>query len=111
MIEVFHIGQGDTLPYYYFQVRDQNGPINLSGVLSTTFRMARISTASVIVSAVALITDPVAGSGEYRWSAADTAQTGSFAASLQFDTLAGSYNLPRSEVAKVVVEDRFVIGT
>ena len=110
MIEVFYIGQGDVLPYYYAQVRNKDGPVSLSDVMAVTFRMANISTLSVVVSDVAYITDTLLGMVEYRWAVADTSTTGDYAISFEFTKAAGSFSLPRSEMAKVVVENEFVTG-
>ena len=110
MIEVFYIGQGDTLPYYRVQVRDKNGAVNLSNVTSVTFRMKNISTASVVVSGAAQITDVAEGHAEYRWAVADTETVNEYAASFEFHEGSNSFSLPRSEMAKVVVEDKFVTG-
>ena len=112
MIETFYIGQGNLLPYYRFQVRDKDGAVDLSnaGVTAAYFCMKNLSTGSVVVSAPAIITDPTTGDGEYRWAVGDTAALGDFAAAVQFVTAAGDFSLPRSEMAKVVVEDKFVTG-
>lgn len=108
MIATFHIGQGETLPYYKFSVRDVDGLRSLSDVTAVYFTMARLSTGSVAVSAPAVVTDELAGEGEYRWSIADTQATGSFAAELLFVMAAGgTFTLPRNETAKVVVEPRY----
>jgi hypothetical protein len=95
------------------QARDVNGVIDLSalGVTIAYFRMARISTASVVVSMPATITDAGGGEAEYRWAVADTSELGEFAVSFLFTSAAGDFSLPRSEMAKVVVEDQFVVGT
>ena len=87
--------------------------MTLSDVTAAYFRMAVLTsgsygsviTGSVIVSAAVMITDALAGEGEYRWAAVDTAATGEFSASILFATAAGNYSLPRNEVAKVIVED------
>lgn len=113
MIDVFYIGQGRTLPAYPFVVRNASGVVDLSalGVSAVYFAMARVSTGSVVVSYPAVITNAAAGEGEYRWSIADTAATGDFAASLLFKAAAGDFELPHGEMAKIVVEDRFAIGS
>ncbi len=108
MIEVFYIGQGDTLPAYPFVVRDKDGVKNLSAVQSVYFIMTRISTASVVASVLAsVIVDASTGEGQYNWAVADTAQTGDFAVTFLFVQADGSFSLPRNEIAKVVVESRY----
>lgn len=110
MITTFYIGQGTVLPYYPIEVRDKDGVVDLSvvGVTAAYFRLANISTASVIVSALATITNATKGQAEYRWAIADTATTGDYAASFLFVTPSGTFALPRNEVAKVVVEPAIV---
>ena len=112
MIETFYIGQGDTLPYYPIVVRDKDGVVDLSalGVTAVYFCMKNIATSSVVVSTLATVTDLGGGEAEYRWAVADTGVLGDYAASFLFVTPVGSFTLPRSEMAKVVVEDKFVTG-
>lgn len=113
MITVFRIGQNDTRPYYYFKVRDKDGAMTLSDVTGAYFRMAVLQSGtygsviagSVIISAAVIISDQLAGEGEYRWAAADTATVGEYSASILFVTALGNYSLPRNELAKVIVED------
>lgn len=115
MIDVFYIGQGDTLPFYTARVRDKSGPQSLSDVTALYFRLTRISTASVVVSALASVletsstSDDNIGRVRYQWAVADTGSTGDHAATFIFVTAAGAFSLPRSMMAKVVVEDRAVI--
>lgn len=117
MIGAFFIGQGDTLPFFTAQVRDKNGVISLSDVSSLYFVMTRVSTGSVVASALASVletsamsaADPDVGRVRYQWSAADTASTGDFAAAFIFVTATGEFSLPRNDMAKVVVEDRRVV--
>jgi hypothetical protein len=111
MIDTFFIGQNDRLPYYRFQVRDQNGAVSLSNVSSVYFSLKNMSTASVILSGLAVITNALNGEGEYEWSVGDTAIIGEYAASFMFITTAGlPFTLPRSTMAKVVIEDKFATG-
>ena len=111
MIPPFYIGQGDRLPYYRAQIRDEGGVVNLSDVAAVTFRMKNLSTASVLVSGAAMITDASVGEAEYHWAAADTSVIGEYAASCEFLTLAGlKYTLPRNTIAKIIVEEREAIG-
>ena len=111
MIAPFYIGQNDRLPYYAGTVRDLAGVTSLSDVVQVTFRMKNLSTASVMVSALAVITDAVAGEVEYHWAAADTVTLGEFAASFEFLTVAGlTYTLPRNTIAKIIVETREATG-
>lgn len=112
MIKVFTIGKDNTMPYYGFEVRNIDGVVDLSalGVSTVYFAMVRISTGSIVVSAPAQLTDAEHGRGEYRWAVVDTANTGDFAVSFLFRADAGNFSLPRAEMAKVVVEDRFVTG-
>lgn len=112
MIDVFYIGQGDVRPAYPAEIRNHDGVIDLSvmGVTSVEFGMVRISTASVIVSAVASILDATLGRVEYTWSVADTQSIGEFAVSFKFIIGSAMLTLPRNNMAKVVVEDRWAIG-
>ena len=111
MIAPFFIAQGDRLPYYRVEVRDLNGVVSLSDVTYVTFRMKNMSTASVMVSAEATITDALNGEAEYRWAAADTTTVGDYAASFEFLTVAGlTYSLPRNTIAKITVEDKYATG-
>jgi hypothetical protein len=112
VIEVFYIGQNDVLPYYPIGVRNQDGVVDLSdlGVTAVYFGMVNISTGSVVVSAVAVITDINNGLVEYRWAAGDTAVPADYAVSMMFVTPAGTFTLPRSTMAKVVVENKYVTG-
>ena len=110
MIDVFYIGQNDTLPYYRAVVRDKDGTVSLSEVTTTYFCMKRISTGSVVTSALATITNTTTGEVEYRWSVADTGATGEFAASFLFVTPFGRFALPRNTIAKVIVEDQYATG-
>ena len=111
MITPFFIAQGDRLPYYRVEVRDLGGVVSLSDVAAVTFRMKNLSTASVMVSAAAVITDAFNGEAEYRWAAADTATIGDYAASFEFLTLGGlTYSLPRNTIAKITVEDKYATG-
>lgn len=111
MIEVFHIGQNDRLEYYRIQVRDSNGPISLSDVTDAYFNLKNISTGSVIISEAAVITDALNGNVEYRWAVADTAVVGEYAASFLFVTPSGNRSLPRSNMAKIIIEDKYNIGS
>ena len=111
MIAPFFIGEGDRLPYYRVQVRDENGVVSLTDIVAVTFRMKSLSTGSVLVSSPGTITDYPAGEAEYRWAAADTAVTGEFACSFEFLTNAGlKYTLPRNTIAKIIVESREATG-
>lgn len=113
MIDVFHIAQGDTLPYYFFKVRDVMGAKTLSDVTAAYFRMAPLTTGSygsivagsTAVSALAVLTNALAGEGQYQWAAADTAVIGEYSANVLFVTPGGNYTLPRNEISKVIVED------
>lgn len=112
MIEVFYIGLNDTYPIYKARVRDKAGVVSLSDVSNVYFTMQRISTGSVVMSALASVletstVDDNMGRVQYQWSVADTSSTGSFAAAFLFITATGNYSLPRNTIAKVVVEGRF----
>jgi hypothetical protein len=113
VIDTFFIGKDDTLPFYTAAVRDKNGPMSLSDVTGIYFIMARISTASVIVSAFASVLETSAvdeniGRVRYQWAVSDCTTTGDYAGSFLFVTSAGKFSLPRTAVAKIVVEDRTV---
>lgn len=115
MIDVFYIGQGDTNPPYPGVVRNAQGVKSLSTVSTVYFLMQRISTGSVIVSAVASIletsvVDANLGRVQYLWAIADTQNTGEFAVAFQFITGANGFTLPRNSLAKVVVENKFATG-
>lgn len=114
MIDVFYIGQGDTQPFYTAKVRDKSGVNSLSDVTAVYFALTRISTASVVVSALASVLETSAvddnvGRVRYMWAVADTANTGEFAAAFVFVTATAEFSLPRNAVAKVVVEDRHAV--
>jgi hypothetical protein len=106
MIEVFYIGQGETLPAYTATVRDRNGVVDLSvlGVQSVFFRLTNLSTASVVASALASIVSATLGQIQYMWATADTSVVADYAASFLFITATKKFTLPKGTVAKVVVD-------
>lgn len=115
-IDELQLGQGNTLPYYLFEVRDKDGAVSLSDVQSVIYRMAKLVTGSqgsviagsVVVSAYAFITDALNGEGEYRWGVGDTDEIGEYVVSFTFNTESSqTYSLPRNMIAKVTIEDSF----
>jgi hypothetical protein len=106
MIDVFYIGQGERIPYYPIEVRNKDGAVDLSiiGVTAAYFRMTNISTASIIISTAANITDLTNGLAEYRWSVGDTDTPADYSALFLFVTPSGNFSLPKNEIAKIVVE-------
>jgi len=104
------------MPFYTAKVRNKSGAQSLSDVTGLLFTMTRISTASVIVSAIASVLETSAvddniGRVRYMWAVADTGDQGDFAAAFVFTTPVGEFSLPVDTLAKVVVGDRYVTGS
>lgn len=103
----FNLRVGDTGPYYYAQIVDQNGDaVDITGATVTFSMRSMTGTAKVSGSAMEISTAS-SGEIEYRWDAADTDWAATFAVQIQM-TLGGlTYSFPTSGVAKVIISDLF----
>jgi BppU N-terminal domain len=103
-----YLKQGDLQPYYYAQITDKNGPVNLSGSTATAYFSMRdfnnVNATPKINRQSAVVTNPASGLLEYRWNAGDTDTPGTYAAEFYIiPTNGAGYSVPTRDQARVII--------
>lgn len=107
MVEDFYIKKDDRLPYYRAVIRDYNGAVDLDGAtVVATMQNLSTSTNKFEDQPVNLASD-VTGGIEYRWQVGDTDTPGEYGIEFKVSTASGDFTVPKSFVAKVIVEDTY----
>ena len=89
-LKTLQIVQHDLQPYYFFQVKDSNGVVNITGATIRT-TMKDICTGTLKINRATdrvIVTDAVNGLGELRWQSGDTNVLGTYA--IEFEITPGS---------------------
>lgn len=107
MVEDFYIKKNDTLPYYTFQIRDENGAVDLTGA-TVLFTMQNLVTGvNKILSKSAVLSTNITGGVIYKWAAGDTDVPGEYGIEFEVTTADGVFTIPTGFTAKVIVEDTY----
>lgn len=102
----FYLRNGDTGPYYYAQITDKDGAVDLSGA-TVTFSMRSLTGTAKVTDQSVTISDAANGYIEYHWQAADTDWSTTFLAEFSV-TLGGlEYTFPSKGSARVIITDNF----
>lgn len=98
------IKQHDTRPLDAV-LEDQNGPVNLAGVLSVKFLMKpKLSGQGTTVDGDATVVDALAGKVRYAWLSGDVAAAGAHRAEFQVTFADGSVEtFPNGDYVDVVI--------
>jgi len=105
----FYIKKGMTGPYYYFQITDNAGAVNLTGA-TVTFSMLDSSgatTTAKVNAAACVVTSAALGYAEYHWTATDTDTAGVYIVEIGVVLNGLSYIIPARDRAVVVVRDNY----
>jgi hypothetical protein len=103
----FYLRKGDTGPYYYVQITDSSGAVNLSGG-TVTVTMKSLTGTVKVDAAAASITSAANGYVEYQWTTTDTNWPTNFLIEFKL-TLGGRiYTFPTRDTARVIIKDNFV---
>lgn len=105
-VNELYLRNGDTGPYYYAQITDKDGAVNLTGA-TVTFSMKSLTGTAKVTDQDVTISDAVNGYIEYHWKASETDWSTTFLAEISV-TLGGvEYTFPTRGSAKVIITDNF----
>ncbi len=106
-VKTLQITVNDLQPYYYFQAKDTNGVINLTGAtLYLTLREISTGTRKINRATDRItVTTATSGLGEVRWSSGDTDTLGTYAIEIEVNpSSGGKFTMPpRGEIALIEI--------
>ncbi len=105
-LKTLQITQHDLQPYYYFQVKNSSGGINLTGA-TLRVTMRNLTTGVRKINRVTdrhNLTSITAGVGQIEWQTGDTDILGMYALEIEITPFgAGKFTVPKTERALVEV--------
>jgi hypothetical protein len=105
-VQDFYLKKSDTGPYYYIQLTDSSGAIDLLGT-TITCSMRSVTGTAKVVNATMTVTDTANGYAEYRWAATDTNWPNTFLFEVYVIISGVKYTFPTRGQAKIIIYDNF----
>jgi hypothetical protein len=105
-VQDFYLKKSDTGPYYYIQLIDSNGAIDLTGT-TLTCSMKSVTGTAKISNASMVVTDTANGMAEYRWTSSDTSWPNTYLFEVYAVIGGVRYTFPTRGQARIIIYDNF----